>query len=148
MSLYSHNFDLLPRPDRSIFSLGNESTRATIPDFESVEQLRDFTRRIVVLKLEVPTIFIQVKIGCAFMVLLVLLFILIFARRIHQRSFWIIRLVRRPEGTVLIPNAILAFSLLEANFSILFVAFLFRVIYVFEKHTLEPWHSYLWQIVS
>jgi hypothetical protein len=104
MSLYSYNFQLLPRPPRSVFSLGPESTRAILPDFGSVAQLSEFNRRLVVLQLS-PNTFIQAKVGASFTIFLLCLVVLIVSRKIYEGSNWFFRIIKRPEGNILVVSS-------------------------------------------
>lgn len=102
MSLYSHAFELLPRPDRSIFSSGDEATRARLPDFDTVAQLSQFTHRLIVWQMDVPSTFTQAKVGASFICILIVVVCLIMARRLYERSFWILRVIKRPAGSILV----------------------------------------------
>ena len=47
---------------------------------------------------------------------------LIIVRRLWDKSFWLFRLVRRSNGTLLVPNAITAFVAIESAFAIVLIA--------------------------
>lgn len=104
MSLYSKNFTLLPRPARTPFSFGSDATRARLPDFDTVDQLKEFTHRLIVFKLDeaTPSIYVQIKVGAALICVLLAVVMAVFARRMYDKSFWLVRLVRRPSGIVLV----------------------------------------------
>jgi hypothetical protein len=144
MSLYSYNFSYLPRPERSILSLGSESTRAVLPNFDNVTQLNDFTTRLIVWKMDVPGLFTQVKTGASYVCLLIVIASLILARRVYKKTFWLIRIIRRPEGIILVPNPVIMFSLLEGIFGVVFVASLWIGCDFFGSHSLLPNNQMLW----
>lgn len=104
MSLYTHNFNLLPRPPRSSLSLGSESARARLPDVQNVAQLSEFVHRLVFwdVAYSVPSIYTQLKVGASITCVLIFLVMAICVRRMYERSFWIIRLMKRPSGVVIV----------------------------------------------
>ena len=50
------------------------------------------------------------------------LVMLIVAKRLHEQSFWIVRFAHKREGTVIVPNAISCFTLMEGFFGVLIIA--------------------------
>lgn len=102
MSLYSHGFQFLPRPARSIFSLGDEQTRSQLPDFNSVDELAQFVHRLFVYKVDIVSFFVQVKVGSCMIAFLMLVIVLIVVRRMYDRSFWLVRIMKRPSGPVIV----------------------------------------------
>lgn len=106
MSLYSYDFQLLTRPARGAFSFGPESTRLILPDFDNVAQLGEFTHRILYWKPEIPGVFTQLKVGASFVCLLIIVVQATLARRLYERSLWFVRIIKRPEGNILVVSAV------------------------------------------
>ncbi|UZJ53066.1 hypothetical protein CBS101457_002386 [Exobasidium rhododendri] len=144
MSLYSNHFDLLPRPARSIFSIGSESTRATIPDFETVSQLARFTDHVTGWYCEMSSLFTHCRVITGLLAVLIAIDIAVIVRRTYQRTFWIIRIIKRPEGDILVPNSILVFAVVEGIFGIIFLAYIWFCIAVSDYRTIAPTGAFLW----
>jgi hypothetical protein len=66
--------------------------------------------------------FIQLKLNAGIICMLVALVFLIVLRRIHERSFWMIRFARKREGTIVIPNAVNCFTAMEGIYGIIAIA--------------------------
>jgi hypothetical protein len=148
MSLYSYNFDLLPKPLRSSFSFGSESTRATIPDFENVAQLSQFTHHLTNYYIDMRGIFTQCRIITALLTIVIAIDVLVIARRIWQRTFWIFRIIKRPEGSFLVPNSILVFSVVEGIFGVIYTAYTWSLLNHSRDRTAPPANTLLWFTVS
>ncbi|UZJ53069.1 hypothetical protein CBS101457_002389 [Exobasidium rhododendri] len=146
MSLYSNAFQLLPRPSRNFFSSGSELTRAILPDFSDVAQLSQFTHRLLYWKVVFPSFFIQLKVGASFVCLLIVTVGLILAKRTYDRSLWFLRIMKRPAGSILVPNSTLMFAVMEGIFGIIFVAFLWKTCYYFDTPGHTP-HNYMYWLV-
>lgn len=104
MSLYSHNFHLLPRPPRSPLSWGSEDTRAVLPNFDTVEELRNFVSRFFVYNFG-NAVFLQIKVGIAMSGAMLLVSFLIIGRRMYERNFWIFRVIRVSSGPIIVVSA-------------------------------------------
>lgn len=105
MSLYSYNFHLLPKPPRSSLSWGNENTRAVLPNFETVEELRIFVKRFFVYNFA-NSAFLQIKIGIAIFGTMLLVSFLIIGRRMYERNFWIFRIIRVSSGPIIVVSTL------------------------------------------
>lgn len=104
MSLYSYNFNLLPRPARSSLSWGNEKTRAVLPDFKTVVELKDFLGRLFVYDFG-NAFFLQIKIGIAMFGAMLIVSFLIIGRRMYERNFWIFRIIRISSGPIIVVSS-------------------------------------------
>lgn len=103
MSLYSYPFEFLPPPPaRSILTFGSEDTRARLPNFENVEEMKSFIMRLFFFHFQVPHSFPQIKFGASLFVIILFNGILIIIRRMYDKSFWVARLVKRPSGTIVV----------------------------------------------
>lgn len=109
MSLYSYKFQSLPRPPRSIFSHGNEDTRARLPDFTTVAELSQFLHRLFVYKIDMPGYFVQTKLCAGIVALFLIGVLLIVARRMYESSFWLVRLEQRSTGRVIVVSRLQVF---------------------------------------
>lgn len=107
MPLYDHNFQLLSIPARTSLSIGPENTRARLPDVSSVSELSEFVHRLVYLQLDHDALgfWPQVKLSLALVCFLIVVVFLIFIRRMYDHSFWIVRLLKRPKGTIIIVSS-------------------------------------------
>lgn len=101
MSLYSYDFDLLQRPPRSPLSWGSENTRAVLPDFQSVEELRMFVTRLFVYDFGYAA-FVQIKVGIALFGAMLIVCFLVIGRRMYERNFWIFRIIRVSSGPIIV----------------------------------------------
>jgi hypothetical protein len=111
MSLYDSGIQLLPRPPRSAFSMGNESTRATIPDFNNVTELSHFTNRLFNWHIPISSLFIQAIFTSVLIFIMVIVVTLIMATKIYQGKFWLIRVIRKSNETINVVSIHPAFSL-------------------------------------
>lgn len=102
MSLYSYSFNYLPPPDRSTTSFGPEDIRARFPNFQNVDEMKEFIMRLFVLQFQINHSFVQIKFGASLFVVIVFNGILITIRRMYDKSFWVARLVKRPSGTIVV----------------------------------------------
>lgn len=66
--------------------------------------------------------FLQLKLNAGIICMLVALVLLIVLRRMHERSFWMIRFARKREGTIVIPNAVNCFTAMEGVYGIIAIA--------------------------
>lgn len=66
--------------------------------------------------------FVQLKVLSVLTAITGISIFLIILRRLYERSFWLFRLVKRSNGTLLVPNAITAFVTIESTFTILLIA--------------------------
>ncbi|PWN37574.1 uncharacterized protein FA14DRAFT_183516 [Meira miltonrushii] len=144
MSLYSFNFDLLPPPPRSRLSWGSESSRAKLPDFKNVEELRQFMTNLFIFPFPIPHLMLQMKVGAGVLSLLLLVYLLIIARRMYERNFWILRIFKTPTGSVIAPNTILAFIVIEGAFVIVFIAMMLELRYYYIVGSDKPKNILLW----
>ncbi|PWN37575.1 uncharacterized protein FA14DRAFT_183519 [Meira miltonrushii] len=127
MSLYTHSFQYLPPPPRSAFSWGAESTRAKLPDFVDVNELQEFVLRLFIYRFQVTHITLQILVGVACLGFLIVISALIIARRMYERNFWIFRLAKTPSGTIMVPNTMLSFIVIESGFVVVLIAFLSEI---------------------
>lgn len=145
MSLYSSGIQLLLRPPRSIFSIGNDDIRATLPDFDSVAELSRFTRRLFDWHITIPHFYHQVIAGACLSCLIVIVVGLVMARKVYQGKFWLLRVVRKPSGVIVLPNPVLAFLLLTGLYGVIFTPFFVLACKQFTQHTGQPpRHILLW----
>lgn len=119
-------FDLPSPPPKNVFStVRNEAGRAWFPDFtqaqDPVSSLRDFVKNLFYPTFRAST-FIQLKVVSVITAIIGVAIFLIILRRLYERSFWLFRLVRRSNGTLLVPNAITSFVAVESTFAILLIA--------------------------
>lgn len=122
----NNRYNLPPPPPKSVFStVGNEAGRAWFPDFDAeqdpVGSLKHFIRILFYPSLRNST-FIQLKALSVLTAIIGIWIFLIIVRRLWEKSFWLFRLVRRSNGTLLVPNAITAFVAIESAFAILLIA--------------------------
>ncbi|PWN37774.1 uncharacterized protein FA14DRAFT_19103 [Meira miltonrushii] len=143
-SLYQHGFNLLPKPNRSPLSFGDEATRSQLPDFKTVSELSEFVERLFFYRLPIPGIYIQIKFCASYVCLLLLIIIMILSGRMYEKTFWILRPMKKPSGTVLVPNSMLAFSMIEGIYGILFVALLWEVDKFYEERSTLPFNFMAW----
>lgn len=102
MSLYSYSFNFLSPPKGWIEIFGSEETRARLPNFENVEEMKEFIKRLFFLQVQVQHFFLQIKFGASLFVVILFNGILIIIRRMYDKSFWVARLVKRPSGTIIV----------------------------------------------
>jgi hypothetical protein len=114
MSLYSSDITLLPRPARDIFSIGNESTRATLPDFATVSELSLFNKRHFNWYISIPSMYDQTTFTVSLGYIMVAVVGLTMAMKIYQGKFWLIRIIQKPTGVLTVVSH---FSALESSSS-------------------------------
>lgn len=129
MSLYSvQNIQFLPKPHRSWLSLGSEADRLQFPDFDDVAALQSFVSRLFVYDFDyVPSLAVQLKFGAIFVAFLLLIVISIIARRMYEQSFWVVQIVKRPTGRLIVPNSMLCFAIIEGFFCATFMAMMWCI---------------------
>ena len=141
-------FDLPSPPARTIFSTARaDSGRAWFPDFTAATQdpvasLHNFISALFYPSLPTRT-FTQLKVLSVLTALTGICIFLIILRRLYERSFWLFRLVKRSNGTLIVPNAITAFVAIESTFAILMIAFCWEVA-AWYQHGKSPKHLILW----
>lgn len=117
-------YDLLPPPPRSLLSRAPEGVRDVLPDFtlaaDPAGELRAWAHRIFYWNLDFA--WPHMYAGTAIIGLLLLLVGSIFARRLWERSLWVVRFVRTPRGWLAIPNAIISFASVRLSDSTLLAA--------------------------
>jgi hypothetical protein len=96
MSLYDSNIKLLPRPPRDFFSIGNEATRATLPNFSNVTELSQFTHRLFHYRTGISSLGTQATIALCY------IFIVIISVNFVLGKFWLVRVIRRPSGIIVV----------------------------------------------
>lgn len=148
MSLYSSGFLLLPRPPRSILSMGNDSTRATLPDFASVKELSQFTSRHFNWYIPIPSLYTQALCASGLCYIMIIAASLTLARNIYQGKFWLVRVIRKPKSVIAVPNPIIAFLVLMGLYGLLFTPLFLLLVRDFMKHTGPPRHIILTLTVS
>ncbi|KAE8182497.1 hypothetical protein CF336_g8531, partial [Tilletia laevis] len=101
MSAYPE-FELLPPPPPTFLSTSSPR-RAQLPRFANVDEVVQFARGQVLARrdpmIERSLFFVVIYIG-----LLVGLAASVIIRRIINRNFWLFRIVRRPDGLLLVPH--------------------------------------------
>lgn len=120
MSLYSYDFELLPRPSRSIFSIGSDTTRATLPNFTNVHELSQFTSRLFAWQIKIAGFYEQVIVAACFCALIVIAVSLILTKKVYDGKFWLLRLILRPTGVIIVANPMLSFLLLSGLHGVIF----------------------------
>lgn len=140
-------FDLPSPPARTIFSTAQqESGRAWFPDFtvtqDPVASLHDFISILFYPSLPTRT-FTQLKVLSVLTALVGICIFLIILRRLYERSFWLFRLVRRSNGTLIVPNAVTSFVAVESTFAILMIAFCWQVVAWYQNGRSSK-HLILW----
>ncbi|PWN31790.1 uncharacterized protein FA14DRAFT_93027 [Meira miltonrushii] len=138
MSLYSHSFNFMASPN------GYGGVRPQLPDFQNVGEMKEFVSRLFLFHLQIPHIFLQVKFGASLFVVILFNGLLIIIRRMYDKSFWVARLVKRPSGTIIVPNAILSFAMVESIFITVLVALLFQFCQYYEYYKVKPANFILW----
>lgn len=144
MSLYSFDFDFLPPPPRSQLSWGSESSRARLPNFNNVEELRQFMASLFIFPFPIPHLMLQMKVGAVILGFLLLMYLLIIGRRMYERNFWILRIFKTRTGPVIAPNTILAFIVIEGAFVVVFIAMILELRYYYVVGSDKPKNILLW----
>ncbi|SPO21101.1 uncharacterized protein UTRI_00578 [Ustilago trichophora] len=140
-------FNLPSPPPRSVFStVRNVDGRAWFPDFtkeaDPIGSLKHFVEILFYPSLYKST-FIQLKVLSVLTAIIGISIFLIILRRLYEKSFWLFRLVRRSNGTLIVPNAITAFVAIESTFAILLIALCWEVVAWFQ-HGQSPKYIILW----
>lgn len=125
-SILNNQFNLPPPPPTSLFStVRDEAGRAWFPDFtrdqDPVASLKQFVERLFYPHLRNST-FVQLKVLSVLTAIVGIWIFLTILRRVWERSFWLFRLVRRSNGTLVVPNAVTSFVAIESMFAILLIA--------------------------
>ncbi|TKY90739.1 hypothetical protein EX895_000737 [Sporisorium graminicola] len=140
-------YNLPSPPTKSVFStVDNEAGRAWFPDFDAqqdpIGSLKHFIRILFYPNLREST-FTQLKVLSVLTAIIGIWIFLIILRRLWEKSFWLFRLVRRSNGTLLVPNAITAFVAIESAFAILLIALCWSCIEWFQ-YGKSPKNITLW----
>ncbi|KAE8230255.1 hypothetical protein CF326_g4749 [Tilletia indica] len=113
MSAYPE-FHLLPPPAPTFLSTSSPR-RAQLPRFTAVDEVVKFAKSQVMARPDPVMIdslfFVVVYIG-----LLVLLALSVIIRRLLNRNFWLFRIVRRPDGLLLVPHLHNCWSFMAGSF--------------------------------
>ncbi|KDN49944.1 hypothetical protein K437DRAFT_74638 [Tilletiaria anomala UBC 951] len=162
MGLYS-TFDLQPPPPPTAFSRLNSPSRATIPDFlalypndpaQQAIAFRAWVRRVFFWEFtQIHGFFPQLK-ACGGLIAGLVVFVLfIIGKRLHEKSFWMVRFAQKREGVIIIPNAVSCFTVMEGIYCILAIALCFMFDEFYEHGQTPkcimlwittPWISLLW----
>ncbi|CAO1628543.1 unnamed protein product [Parajaminaea phylloscopi] len=155
MDYYSQYGPLLPPPGRGPFSPSrSDGRRGILPDYTNLndpaEGLRRFIDGLAYPRLPVSS-YAQFKAGAISVACLIALCGLILGRRLYERSFWLFRIAKRSTSvatrrteSVIIPNALLAFTLMAGCFGAVLVALDFQIISLFKAKTTLPWSIPAW----
>ncbi|PWZ02509.1 hypothetical protein BCV70DRAFT_1404 [Testicularia cyperi] len=140
-------FGLPDPPARSLFSRNHGvEYRAWLPDFtrdsHPVSSLTLFLNEIFYPTLSKST-FTQLKVLSVLVGIVGVAIFLIIVRRLYERSFWLFRLSVRSNGTLIIPNAIAVFVMIEATFAIILIAFCWEFVDWFQNKANAD-HIMLW----
>ncbi|SNX81841.1 uncharacterized protein MEPE_00546 [Melanopsichium pennsylvanicum] len=140
-------FSLQSPPPRNVFStIRNIDGRAWFPDFtmeaNPTGSLQNFIKILFYPTLHKST-FVQLKLLSVLTAIIGVSILLIILRRLYEKSFWLFRLVRRSNGTLIVPNAITAFVAVESTFAILLIALCWEVIAWFQQGR-SPKYMILW----
>lgn len=144
MSLYDSGIQMLPRPDRSVFSIGSDATRAILPDFRTVAELSSFTNRLFNWHVQVPHLYAQAVFASTFIFFLIVIIGFIMAKRIYEGKFWLARAILRPSGLILVPNPMLAFLICAGLCCLVFTPFFLVTARQYANHTAPPRNLFLW----
>lgn len=115
-------FNLPPPPPRNIFSsVHDDAGRAWFPDFtkeqDPVDALKLFIKDLFYAHLRKST-FVQLKLLSCLVAVVGISISLIILRRLWEKSFWLFRLARRSNGTLIVPNCITSFVAIESMFAV------------------------------
>ncbi|GAC93342.1 pheromone-regulated transmembrane protein [Pseudozyma hubeiensis SY62] len=143
----NNQFNLPPPPSKSVFStVRDEAGRAWFPDFtkeqDPVGSLKDFIEILFYPHLQQST-FVQLKVLSVLTAIIGVWIFLIILRRVWEKSFWLFRLVKRSNGTLIVPNAITAFVAIESIFAILLIALCWEVV-AWYQYGRSPKYIILW----
>ncbi|CAD6891673.1 unnamed protein product [Tilletia controversa] len=120
MSAYPE-FELLAPPPPTFLSTSSPQ-RAQLPRFANVDEVVQFARGQVLARrdpvLEGSLLFVVIYIG-----LLVVLAISVVIRRLLNRNFWLFRIVRRPDGLLLVPHLHSCWSFMAGSFGFIFTVY-------------------------
>ncbi|CAD6977665.1 unnamed protein product [Tilletia controversa] len=120
MSAYPE-FELLPPPPPTFLSTSSPR-RAQLPRFANVDEVVQFARGQVLARrdpmIERSLFFVVIYIG-----LLVGLAASVIIRRIINRNFWLFRIVRRPDGLLLVPHLHNCWSFMAGSFGFVFTVY-------------------------
>ncbi|CAD6900773.1 unnamed protein product [Tilletia controversa] len=145
MSAYPE-FNLLPPPPPTYLSTSSPR-RAQLPRFANVDEVVDFARGQVLarrsLPIEVSLFFVVIYIG-----LLGIGSFSVIIQRIISGKFWVFRIVRRPDGRLLVPHLHNCWSVMAGGFACLWIAY--KIAYLVDiAHQQPPRHAcfgliYVW----
>ena len=65
---------------------------------------------------------VQIKIAAGLIAALAALSIFIVAKRLSERAFWMVRFSVKREGTIIIPNAVSCFTVMEGVYCVIAIA--------------------------
>ncbi|KAK0535565.1 hypothetical protein OC842_002272 [Tilletia horrida] len=116
-SIYDR-FHLLPTPPPTSLSRSDSSVRMRLPDLQTVEDARIFVDRLVIYKHNKATNVVSTVFGCIVIVLLLTTLIKKIPHYVHRRM-WLLRFVKTPRGTVILPCVNAAASWFIALFLLL-----------------------------
>ncbi|KAJ9476672.1 Pheromone-regulated transmembrane protein [Pseudozyma hubeiensis] len=143
----NNRFNLPPPPSKSVFStVREEAGRAWFPDFtkeqDPVGSLKGFIEILFYPHLQ-NSPFVQLKVLSVLTAIIGVWILLIIIRRVWEKSFWLFRLVKRSNGTLIVPNAITAFVAVESIFAILLIALCWEVV-AWYQYGQSPKYIILW----
>lgn len=144
MSLYSQNITFHIPPPRSILSWGPETSRAKFPDFIDLNELRQFMSSLFIFLFPNPIVAIQMKVGVACLSVIIFFCLVILIRTIVTKNFWLFRILKTPTGPVIVPNAILAFFLIEMCFIVTLIATAIVIQFSYVEGPKKPKNLILW----
>ncbi|KAE8260307.1 hypothetical protein A4X13_0g395 [Tilletia indica] len=136
MSAYPE-FKLLPPPPTTSRSTSSPR-RAQLPRFTAVDEVVNFAKSQVLARpdpvVKVSLFFVVVYIG-----LLELLALSVIIRRLLKRNFWLFRIVRRPDGLLLVPHLHNCWSFMAGVFG--FIWTIYNIVsLIFVWHQDPPMH--------
>lgn len=133
---FNDQYNLSPPPPRNVYS-STDPSRVTFPDFNSdsyvlpngfkpsspASGLRLFMRHIFHIgEYWSHSTFIQFKLIAGLAACLFILFCWVLLRRLKKKTFWMVRLVKRSNGTLIAPNATVGFTVFEGVYAIALIA--------------------------
>ncbi|PWN42881.1 hypothetical protein IE81DRAFT_329900 [Ceraceosorus guamensis] len=120
---------LPPPPPIYLSSLTPAGQRGRLPDFDSTPfpavAARAWARRMFFFNLERAWPHLYFTTAC--IALLVLIVGAIWARRIWERSWWLLRVVKKPNGTLIVPNSLITYTTCTGAFGVLLIAWIWEL---------------------